>query len=108
MNTKLGNKQPNLGKSLTEGLKEAIQHKEGKIKLRETNRQWCNDLDAQRIIENREETIQFLTDEVRRLKKEVIQLNQEIENIGPAMKRQQETIVILNAEIDRLRIKVGG
>lgn len=63
--------------------------------------QWCTDIEAQRIIENREETIRFATEEIRRLKKEIIELKLELENIGPAMKRQQETIVRLNEQLSK-------
>lgn len=79
MNTKLGNKSPNIVKS----------------------KQWCTDIEAQRIIENREETIKFLADENKRLKREVIDLKLEIENIGPALKRQQETIIQLNEVLSK-------
>jgi predicted GNAT family acetyltransferase len=74
MNTKLGNKKPKSGNSV----------------------QWCTDIEAQRVIENREATIKYLTEELRNLKKENAEMRLELENIAPVIKRQQEYIIKAN------------
>jgi hypothetical protein len=77
VNTKLGNKKPKVGKSV----------------------QWCTDIEAQRIIENREATIKYLAEELRTLKKELSELKLELENVAPVIKRQQEYIIKANEAI---------
>ncbi len=99
MNSRLANK-------LKKGLTEAIEFEKGNLNLRTTKRQWCNDIDAQKIIENREETIKFLTDQARQMKKEIIQLKIELENAAPVIQRQQAYIVKANELLTKHKIQI--